>query len=228
MRQILGLLVFIMTLTTTSAQEIRGTWLVDHGGFADNISPKIIGSSRMMIDFDTKLISDFDTKEAYPILIKSKKGRIKAKGKKGKLMYMKTTHNTILVQGPSNTKYNLKKLEFLHGIDWSKEDIEDFIIEQQCNTTNGLALKFMNQPYSPVGGSNFNRDYFSLSNKSTGRTGYWFVRKIEGNAFIVIMLGDNEPESIFQITSITLNGLKLQPVLEYKQLKDLKLITTCL
>ncbi|TVZ17280.1 hypothetical protein [Maribacter sp. MAR_2009_72] len=139
-----------------------------------------------------------------------------------------TKNNTLEVLGSKNTKYILKQLDLSHPIDWNENDIMDFIIDQQCNPVYGVDLKFINQPYHDGGHVNSKGVNYSLLNQDNGNTGYWFVRKIESNAFIVLNLGKKEPESIFQITSITLNGLKFQPIQEYKELQNLRLITTCL
>ncbi|MDO1514109.1 hypothetical protein Q2T41_15720 [Maribacter confluentis] len=138
-----------------------------------------------------------------------------------------TKNNTLEVQGSKNTKFTLKQLDLSHPIGWNENDITDIIIDQQCNPVYGVDLKFINQPYDDGGHVNSKGVNYSLLNQDKENTGYWFVRKIEGNAFIVLNLEEKEPVSIFQITSITLNGLKLLPMQEYKELQNLRLITTC-
>ncbi|MDO1514108.1 hypothetical protein Q2T41_15715 [Maribacter confluentis] len=67
--RILGLLLLLVIVLPCRAQEIRGTWLVDNGGYVRKTNTNMLRNSRMMIDFDTRVISDFDTKAAYSIAI---------------------------------------------------------------------------------------------------------------------------------------------------------------
>ena len=110
----------------------------------------------------------------------------------------------------------------------NEDDISTFLIDQQCDLVNGFKLEFTAEQFLIDAQSRQPHTRHRLANKNWNDNGYWFIRKIKENAFIVFTIGKNEPENIMQISSITLNGFKLIPLQHDKNIKNLDLLRTCL
>ena len=225
---IIYFLLLISCISTIYAQDVSGIWMSYNNGVSEISQSNRLGEDRMLVNFDKKTITNIETNSTIDFSIKLKKSRIKAKGKKGKLFFQKLGADSMVMKGAKNVQYNLEKLNLIHEIALEENDIASYLIDQQCDAVAGHRLFFTSEQF-PID-KQFRQPHTKhrLINENLNTPGYWFVRKIKENAFIVFTMGTNEPENIFQITSIALNGFKLMPLQHDKKLKNVNLLKTCL
>lgn len=224
----LYIIVSLVLFSNSFAQDVSGVWITYNDVELTTKKNYAIRQNGLLVNFDKNTIGDIESALVMKMSINHKKSTIKADGVKGKLYYKNNGLDSMIIQDAKGKKLLLKKLDLSHTINMSKSDIVDFLVDQQCDPVQGKPIVFNTNKFSAVGSTRKSNTKKQLINVDSRKYGYWFIHKLNNNAFIVFALGENQPEYIYQIRSITLNGLKLHPIKENVDLKDLELLRTCL
>jgi hypothetical protein len=177
----------------------------------------------VLLNFDNNTLSSFDSRSAEIIKVNEKKGRIKIKGRKGKLKYERLTEDSKTVTESKKSSYILKRLDLTNKIEIDELEMSNFLVDQQCSPIKGLDISFLSDKYS------INNTYLhKLIHENKSEVGYWFIKKYKENAFIVFNVGMNKPTNIFQIATFSLNGFRLIPLQIENDLKSVTQLRTCL
>ena len=106
-----------------------------------------------------------------------------------------------------------RPLDLSHKLDISESELADFLINSKFKPLSSIEFDFTNQPdyYEKI--SNKPKTKKRFLNSSRDNPSYWFLKEIKGNYFLIVSL-DIMSENIYQIISISDNGIILKPLQE--------------
>lgn len=222
------LLVLLIFVSNTYGQKLNGVWISNDDPIRNAIQTQNRSAGGIIIDFDSNYMSTIQSDSHKNMVVNRKGTKIKVNGLKGKLKVLKVDENSIQLLGTKNTLYVFKKIDLSHKIEMNKKELSNFLINQQCDLLQGIKAQFTGEQFFLDKKSKKPHRRNQFINYSTRDNGYWYFKKIKGNAFFVFTTGQNKAENIFQIMSLNVNGLKLLPIQEDNAIKDLNTIKTCL
>ncbi len=221
------LLILLIFTINSYGQKLNGVWISNDDPIRN--APKKLKRSTggIILDFESNSMSSIQSDSQKKIVVNAKENKIKVSGLKGKLKVLKADKNTIHLANKS-TLYVFERLDLNHKIDMNAKELSSFLITQQCDLIQGIKAKFTDEQFflDKKNKKPHTRNQFINFNKK--ENGYWYFKKIKGNAFFVFTTGRNKSENILQITGLSVNGFKLHHIQEDNNIKDLKAIKTCL
>jgi hypothetical protein len=220
MKKIASLLIIFATFSATYAQNLDGVW-VSTG------KQKKTHNADILLDFDSKTIGNINSNASGKIVVNRKATKMKADGIKGKLNVQKRGKNTLILNG-KNTYYILNKLNTAGKVNMTKKELGRFLTDQFCDEIQGIKAQFTKEQFFLDKKAKKAHKRNQFINYSQRDNGYWFIKKFKGYALLVFTTGQNKSENIFQIESVSLNGLKLNQLQNSAQVKNLTQIKTCL
>ena len=220
MKKITSLIILLAISATCIGQNLDGVWL----SIAKNNSKE---NTNILLDFDTNYIGSIHTSKKGKIVVNKKQTKIKADGLKGKLQVSKVSQNSLQLKG-KNGSYTFKRIDSKSKIKLDNKELNRFLIDQFCDEIQGIKSQFTKEQFFLDKKSNKPHQRNQFINYTERDNGYWFIKKINGYAFLVLTTGKNERENIFQLTSISLNGIKLTQLQNSRKVKNLTQVKTCL
>lgn len=195
---------------------------------------RIIDKSKVYTRGDEGLIFDFDNltaghiKSDTLVKIKVKSKKIKVIGLKLKMKFRRFAQDSIETTGIENTVYVFRKLDLSHKIHLNKKEISAFLITHEFDSIQGIKGEFSSNNFFRDLTFNVPHPKYQFVNKNWNDVGYWVVKIIRDNAFLIFTIGQTEQNNILQIISIDEKGLKLKPLQNDRWMKNLTEIKTCL
>ncbi|WP_396637502.1 hypothetical protein [Maribacter sp. R77961] len=210
------------------AQEPEGVWLSNDNPWQNsaNLSKTIPGKT--VVDFDRSSIGNINKENKNRFTINRKRTKFKIQGVKGKLKIESVDKNEIVLKGSKNTKYTFEKLDLTHKLEMGEKELQDFLVEQQCDLIQGIQGQFTKEQYYLDKKTKKPRGRYQFINFSERSNGHWAIKTIHGNAFLIFEAGQNQKEGVFQITAVKVNGFTLLPLQKDNPMKNLTAIKTCL
>jgi hypothetical protein len=228
MRKIAVLLIsFILLSPAAFTQELNGIWLSDDGP-SKNLVVKDKKSGATFLDFDKNQLGNIATFNTSSLNLNRKKTKIKASGVKGKLKVQSLHDGLLILKGSKGATYTFKKLDLSPKINSSINELSDFLINQQCDLIQGIEGQFTSERFfKDKASKNYHKknQYINFSGRDNG---YWYFKKLRGNAFFVLTTGQNNSENIFQVLKLNVNGFKLLQLQDDGNIKNLNSLKTCL
>ncbi len=220
MNKIVPFLILLAFTINLNAQDLNGVWVSIH-------QKKNSKQSGMILDFNANKIGSIKSNKTGKLEVNRKQTKIKADGFKGKLLVQKRAENVLVLKG-KNSSYTFKKLDSKSKIAMSKKELSSFITGQFCDEIQGIKSQFTKEQFfvDKKNKKPHNRNQFI--NFTHRDNGYWYIKKINGMALFVFTVGQDKIENIFQISSMSLNGLKLTQLQNSNQVRNLTEIKTCL
>ncbi|QLG45304.1 hypothetical protein [Costertonia aggregata] len=223
------IILFILTgLTNSYGQELNGVWMSYNNRIVEGTTYHTTGDEGIIIDFDNSTMGHIKTDTVVKIKVNFRKSKIKSRALKAKIKFRQFGQDSIEMNGLENTIYVFRKLDLAHEIDLDKNEISDFLITHQFDSIQGIKGEFSGDKFFRDITLNTPQPKNQFVNKNWNDNGYWSVKKIKGNAFLIFTIGQTEPNNILQILSISQNGLKLNQLQTDEWMENLTEIKTCL
>ena len=217
LKKILQLIILVIGLTSCKAQEVDGIWMSYNDRVINTDYAYSGGIEGILIDFDKKEFGRFDSDSVIKVDIDFTKKQLKIKSDTLKVDFRVFKKDSIEIELYDNTMSVFRPLNLNHKLSINKNQINDFLIKNDFDKINGtIDIEFSDKF--------FFRDVMfekpnkknALINKSWDDEGYWFVKEIQHNFYLIFALDQTADQNIYQIVSLDKCVMKL------KQLQDAK------
>lgn len=230
MNKVIFIFFVLAGVVDSFGQELDGVWMSYNNRIINSKSVYTRGDEGILIDFDNLSMGHIKSDTLINVManFKNKKVKLRVEGIKGKGKLNKFGLDSLEMNSGQNTVHVFRKLDLSHKINWAKKEITDFLIKHKFDSIQGIKGEFSKgQFFRDI---TFDRPHTKnqFVNKNWNDYGYWFIKKINGNAFLVFTIGQTEPNNILQILSVDKNGLRLRPLQDDEWMKNLTEIKTCL
>lgn len=229
MKKALLFIFIVVTFINLNGQELNGIW-VSNDNLSNTKAKSLISQDGVsIIDFDKNSMTSINNRSHNKTIVLNKKEtKIKINGLKGKFKVHKPNKEALVLTGKNNTRYTFKKLDSTYEFDLSTKEISSFLLSQQCGLIQGIQVEFKNEQFFIDNQSNAPKNRFQVINYSKRDNGYWYIKKMNKFAVLVFTTEQNKTENIFQITYLDLKGFQINQLYSDNQIKNLKLMKTCL
>jgi hypothetical protein len=234
MRIFITVLVLILNLSSCKAQNPAGVWICyDNYIINPDYAGRPIGEG-LLIDFDDKSLGHIRIDTFIPILINFDKSKISINTDTLiSLNYKLKSSDSLEIDFKQNMVEMFKPLELNFKLQTTKDDISEFLINNDFEDIGGeLDIEFSDEFFSNDKKLKESSRRKTLINNTLNAEGYWYIRQIKKNFFLVCTFQYLPDIHIFQILGI--NECKL----ELKQIKlpgtfspltnEIKELRTCL
>ncbi|WP_411029491.1 hypothetical protein [Spongiimicrobium sp. 3-5] len=228
MKKNIILFLIVTGLFNSYGQELSGVWMSYNNRIVEGTTYHTRGDEGVIIDFDNSTMGHIKTDTVVNIKVNFKKSKIRSRALKAKIKFRQFGQDSIEMNGLENTIYVFQKLDLTHKIDLDKNEISNFLITHQFDSIQGIKGEFSSDKFFRDITLNVPQPKNQFVNKNWNDYGYWSVKKIRENAFLIFTIGQTEPNNILQILSITQNGLKLNELQADNWMENLTEIKTCL
>lgn len=229
MKKLTIFLALVLAVNTLNAQDLNGVWLATDNQLENLATINNHEKGAVILDFNQGVIGNMSSiTNGSSLDLNRKKTKIKVSGIKGKLKVISIDKDRLVLKGAKGITANFKKLDLTHKIDFGQKELNNFLIEQHCGIIQGLKGRFTTERFfldKPEQNMYKRKQYINFTDK---KNGYWYFRKIRGNAFLVFTIDQKSPENIFQVLSIRLKGFDLLQLQSDDRIKNLSLLETCL
>ena len=185
-------------------------------------------TGKLILDFDALAMGAMNTDAKSAISFNKKQTKLKVKGIKGKFKIKQQNGEKLTMSNSKNKSFIFEKMELSHKIQMGTKELRDFVLAQQCDLINGIKAQFTKEQFFLDKKDKRSKKRYQFINFSTRDNGYWYFKIIDGNAFFVLNTAQKEPENVFQVKAVKVNGIQLQPLLKTNSKKDFKWLKTCL
>ncbi|HBT09970.1 MULTISPECIES: hypothetical protein [Leeuwenhoekiella] len=230
MKNILQTIILFFVFTSCQAQGVDGIWMSYQNYTIDINSPYTSGNEGVLIDFDNQTIGNIYSDSITQIKIDLKKSKLLIKTDTLKIDFKVFDKDSIEIDFGQNRKHVFHPLNLNHKLNTNKRRIKDFLVKNKFEKINGeIDIEFSDEIFfqdtifeNPIKKN-------ALINKSWNDEGYWLIKEIEQNFFLIFTLDQTADNNIFQIISIDdcrMELLQLQePEFKNAKITELK---TCL
>lgn len=228
MKQLFFFFTFFGICLFSNAQELSGVWLSSDNPLRSTPHLSSIIPGKTIMDIDGKGIGSVYTRSKHKLTSNRKKTKFKIKGVKGKFKVEDFGPKELILRGPKNNRFVFSKLNLSHKVGMNEKELQEFLVEQQCDLIQGIQGKFTLEQFFKDKKAKKPRERHQFINFNERSNGYWTIKKIRGNALFIFEAGQNQQEGIFQITKVKVNGFALLPLLKDNPMKGLTAVKTCL
>jgi len=228
MKKATFILVFLASSLVVKGQGMNGLWMSNKDILQNENATKNSIEGKILLDLDTNKIGHINADAKLEISSNRKKTKLKIKGVKGKFKIQKPNQNKLVLKAYNNTNYVFEKLDLRHKLNMSQKELREFLIKQQCDLIQGIKGQFTNEQFFLDKKAKKPIIRYQFINFSERDNGYWYIKTIKGNSFLVFNTAQKEKENIFQIIEVKVNGFKLLPLQKQNSLSDLTFIKACL
>ena len=228
-KEILLLIFLVIGLTSCKSQEIDGVWMSYKNYVIDKDSGYTARDEGVLIDFDNQTIGIVDHDSIIPIRIDLNQSKLFMKSDTLNVSFKVFGKDSIEIDLGRNMMHVFRPLNLKRQLAVDKKNIITFLTQNKFNELNdSITLKFRKDLH-----------YFStMSNKKNEKrflesrldsNGYWFLKELKGNFFLIFAIEEVGDQNIYQITKLTDCKMELLPLQEYGFLiKNLTELKTCL
>ena len=225
------LTITLLALFTCRAQEPKGVWL-DYNPrefIHDSILAITIGTEGFFIDFDENRFGMLGADSTVKVQIDYSKRILKALyHEEMEIPFSTINEDSVEVDMGENVMHVFRKLDLSHRIKMTKEEITQYLSQNCFDTIQGNKLEFTREQYYADIYLNRSHRKNNLWNHTWDDFGFWGVDKYKDNAFLVFSIGQIQRKNIFQIISISDDGIVLKHLQDDGILKNVRKLKTCL
>jgi hypothetical protein len=203
LKKALQLIFIVIGLTSCEAQEVNGIWMSYQNYVIDTNSMYTSGNEGVLIDFDNQTIGTVNSDSIFKIKIDLKKSKLFMTADTLNVDFKVYRKDSIGIDFGQNMMHVFRPLNLNHKLNTEKELIKDFLIKNKFEKINGeIDIEFSDKF--------FFRDVMfekpikknALINKSWDDEGYWLVKEIKQNFFLIFTLDQTTDQNIYQILSV--------------------------
>ena len=161
------------------------------------------GNEGVLIDFDNQTIGTIYSDSIVQIKIDMKKSKLLMTTDTLKVDFKVFEKDSIEIDFGQNMMHVFRPLNLNHKLNTDKNRIKDFLVKNKFEKINGeIDIEFSDKF--------FFRDVMfekpikknALINKSWNDEGYWLIKEIEQNFFLIFTLDQTTDKNIYQILSL--------------------------
>ena len=161
------------------------------------------GNEGVLIDFDNQTIGTIYSDSIVKIKIDLKKSKLFMTADTLKVDFKVFEKDSIEIDFGQNMMHVFRPLNLNHKLNTDKKRIKDFLVKNKFEKINGeIDIEFSDKF--------FFRDVMfekpnkknALINKSWDDEGYWLIKEIEQNFFLIFTLDQTTDKNIYQILSL--------------------------
>lgn len=203
MKKAVQLIFLVIGLTSCKAQEVSGIWMSYQNYVIDINSMYTSGNEGVLIDFDNQTIGTIYSDSIVKIKIDLKKSKLFMTADTLKVDFKVFEKDSIEIDFGQNMMHVFRPLNLNHKLNTDKKRIKDFLVKNKFEKINGeIDIEFSDKF--------FFRDVMfekpnkknALINKSWDDEGYWLIKEIEQNFFLIFTLDQTTDKNIYQILSL--------------------------
>tara|TARA_R100000935_G_scaffold58856_1_gene98637 strand:+ start:8472 stop:9170 length:699 start_codon:yes stop_codon:yes gene_type:complete len=227
------LILFLVGLTTSYGQELDGVWMSYNNRIIDSSITYSKGGEGILINFDNSTMGHIgsDTIINVHLTFKMKKVKLKVEGIKGKGKLKKFGNDSLEMDSGRNMVDVFRKLDLNNELNMSLEEVIDFFVKNRFEPLNDfMDIEFTRDKYWKDKWLDRGRERLNLLNHTwKNDSGFWILKEIDKNYFLVFTLGQVEKQNFYQILDINEKSIKLKPLQETDfGLKNITELKTCL
>lgn len=214
-------------------QELDGVWMSYKNQIIDSSRAYTSGGEGILIDFDNSTMGHIssDTLVDVNFTLKKNKVKLKVEGIKGKGKLKINKNGSLHRDSGRNMADVFRKLNLSHKLNLSIKELTDFLVNNRFEPLNGYTdIEFsLDQYWLDKMFAKKSKKLNLLNHTWEDDNGFWYLKEIHENYFLVFTLGQVEKKNIYQILDINKDGLKLRPLQETDfGLKNITELKTCL
>ena len=230
MKKILQLIFLVIGLTSCKAPEIDGIWMSYQNYVIDINSNYTSGNEGVIIDFDNQTISTIRTDSIFPLIIDFKHSKLFMDSEAQNIDFKVHEKDSIEIDFGGNMMHVFRPLKLTHKLSVDKSQLRDFLIKNDFEKINGaIDFDFSNKfcIHDEMAENPNKKNAFI--NKSLNDEGYWYIKEIKENYFLIFTLEQTSDKNIYQIISLDECNMQLEqlqePIFGNAKITELK---TCL
>jgi hypothetical protein len=226
------LIIFILIgLTSCKAQEVSGIWMSYNNYVIDIKAMYTSGDEGVIIDFDNQTIGKIQTDSTLQIKIDYKKSKLFLKSDTLNIDFKVYGKDSILINSERNMIQVFRPLDLSNKLTKKKKEIENYLTNPNFDKINdSLKIKFSKELHFVD--KQFSKPpyfRFALINKSWNDEGYWYIKEINQNFFLIFTIEQMGDKYIYQIISVNNCEIVLKQLQKGRDFKiDLTKLKTCL
>jgi len=203
LKKVLQILFIVFGLTSCEAQEVTGIWMSYQNYVIDTNTAYISGNEGVLIDFDNQTIGTINSDSIVQIKIDFKKSKLLMTTDTLTVPFKVYPKDSIEIDFGQNMMHIFRPLDLNHKLNTNKKRIKEFLIKNDFDKINGgIEIEFSDKIF-------FRDDMFekknkrkALVNKTWNDEGYWLIKEIEENFFLIFTLDQTTDQNIYQILSL--------------------------
>jgi hypothetical protein len=224
LKKILQLIIIVLGLTSCTNQEVDGIWMSYNNYIIDRDSAYSSRNEGVIIDFDKQTIEYIHNDSIVPINVDFKKSKLFVK--KDTLNNIEFTvykNDSITIDFGINMMHVFRPLNLKHKLTIDKSQINNFLMKSDFFINNDfdkenstIDIRFSDKPYFIDVMFEKQIKKNTLINKSWKGEGYWYIKNVKQNFFLVFALDQTADQNIYQIISLSDNKMELKQLQEAK------------
>ncbi len=230
LKKILQITLLVIGLISCQGQEVNGIWMSYNNYVIDIDSAYTSGNEGILIDFDKGTIGAIFTDTIASIKIDFKQSKVFVETDTLSIDFKVHGKDSIEIDFGQNMMHVFRPLNLNHKLDFDEKTVKNFLIENNFDKINGsIDIEFSDKFF-------FRDELFekrikknAVINKTWEDEGYWIVKEIRNNFFLLFTLDQTSDQNIYQILSLDNCKMELFQLQEAKfgkaKLTELK---TCL
>jgi len=180
------------------------------------------GNEGIIIDFDKQTIGYIHNDSIVPVNVDFKKSKLFVKKDTLNNVEFKVYNNdSITIDFDINMMHVFRPLNLNHKLSIEKSQIDkflmksDFFVNNDFDKENGaINIRFSDKPYFIDVMFEKQIKKNTLINRSWKGEGYWYIKKLKQNFFLVFALDQTADQNIYQIISLSDNKMELKQLQE--------------
>jgi hypothetical protein len=229
LKKILQFIFVLLGIISCKAQEVNGIWMSYRNYTIEAGKVRTSGDEGVIIDFNNKTIGTINTDSTIQIKIDYKKSRIQFNSDTRYADFKVYGKDSIEIDFGENMMHVFRPLNLEYTISNKKEKLIEFLTQNKFQQINeNISLNFKNEfHFYATMFDKINDKRFLESQIS--EFGYWFIKELKSNFFLVFTVEEIGEKNIYQIISLDNCRMELKPMQEYAfSVKNLTELKTCL
>lgn len=215
MKSTLLLILSLIVLNSCKTQEIDAIWMSYQNHIIDHDKGYTAGNEGVIIDFDKQTISTIFSDSIIPIKIDFKKSKLYLKNDTLNVDYKVYDKDSIEIDLGRNMMHVFRPLNLNHKLHLNKHQISTFLINNDFEKINStIDIKFSDKFFFRDVMFEKQNKKNALINKTRNDEGYWYIKEIKQNFFLIFTLDQSSDQNIYQIISLDECEMKLNQLQE--------------
>ena len=192
----------IIGISTCHAQEIKGVWMSYNNYTIDEGKGTRSRDEGVLIDFDNSTLGMIDRDTLVPIKIDLKKSMLFTLNNEVITEFKRFGKDSLEIDMGRNKMHVFRPLDLRHKLKIDKNILVKILINSRFQEIDeDYRLKFKNEIHHLNRGFARNVDVRYLDCKE-GFIGYWYVKELQGNLFLVFTTSEDDEQHIYQVTKV--------------------------
>ena len=211
LKKVLLLIFFLIEITSCKAQDVDGIWMSYNNYIIDIDSMFTSKDEGIIIDFNNQTMGTIHSDTIIPLTIDFKNSKLLLKTDSLSVDYKVYGKDSIEVNFGTNMMHVFRRLALNHKLNIEKNQINSFLIKNNFNKiNNAIEIKFSDKIFSFYLNLKMENKKNALTSNIGVDEGYWYLKEIEQNFFLIFALNLDSDQNIYQIKSLNQCIMKLE------------------